>query len=731
MNALRYCLLCTATLLIAAQGLLAQKICATDELVNESLRNNPELQRIRAEIEAEALREDALFRAGRPATDNVIVIPIVFHIMHINGAENVSDAFIQTVVDRLNRDFSKRNADTSLVLPFFQSRIGNARIEFRLAQKDPDGNCTKGITRTFAPGTTAADDQIKLLKHWPTTRYLNAWIVRDIALGGRTNLPPGSFVAGYAYLPGTAPRSPQGYPQSYSVYDGVMVRADNLDDKTLTHEIGHYFNLQHPFVGTVSQDANCSLSDGVADTPPTRGTFSGCNRTVGRCGDSIPNTENFMDYATCSYMFTKGQTNRMRVSALSMVANRVNLSLEANLISTGTNDGYQGLPCVPVAVLNMTDISGCTDNPVTLNGSSYNTSPSDSVRYKWITPGADIDTAMGATVTVTYPTPGRRDVTFIAYTSTGGDTIVKQGLVTITPGNTGLRAPYVEDFNADSIFDQSLNPQVYWTKNNTTAQTNTDNNWTFVNINGFQGSGGLRIRPNRIGGTPGIASISTPMINLNRDSTQILQPNIFLRFSGAARPSDLQPTTRTDVLRMMISRDCGATYTTLRSLSRTTTPSLYNSGVTPISVYVPTSESQWRLWSMPVPAEFTTGQVRVKIEIENGGGGAVYIDDFAISNVRPNQIALRMLQDLGLAVYPNPIDAQSVLAFQAEKEGAYMLQFINSNGQLVATPIVEVTGAGLHQIPMSSLTKGLTKGIYLVRLSQDGSQSLPVKIIVP
>lgn len=134
---------------------------------------------------------------------------------------------------------------------------------------------------------------------------------------------------------------------------------------------------------------------------------------------------------------------------------------------------------------------------------------------------------------------------------------------------------------------------------------------------------------------------------------------------------------------------------------------------------------------MPVPAEFTTGQVRVKIEIENGGGGAVYIDDFAISNVRPNQIALRMLQDLGLAVYPNPIDAQSVLAFQAEKEGAYMLQFINSNGQVVATPMVEVTGAGLHQIPMSSLTKGLAKGIYLVRLSQDGSQSLPVKIIVP
>ena len=82
----------------------------------------------------------------------------------------------------------------------------------------------------------------------------------------------------------------------------------------MTHEVGHYFGLLHPF-GSCQVD-----NDGIPDTPMELSGASGC--PVGR--DSCPSDPgldpiwSFMDYSddACMTHFSPGQRARMRATLL-------------------------------------------------------------------------------------------------------------------------------------------------------------------------------------------------------------------------------------------------------------------------------------------------------------------------------------------------------------------------------------------------------------------------------
>src|SRR5207344_2171906 len=76
--------------------------------------------------------------------ETIYVIPIVFHIIHDYGSENISDDQVRDAVRILNEDFRKMNADTSDIVDAFINVAGDSKIEFRLANKAPDGSCTNG-----------------------------------------------------------------------------------------------------------------------------------------------------------------------------------------------------------------------------------------------------------------------------------------------------------------------------------------------------------------------------------------------------------------------------------------------------------------------------------------------------------------------------------------------------------------------------------------------------------
>lgn len=227
----------------------------------------------------EAMRKDfeklletnrQIIKDSRGRNTEVYTIPIVFHILHEYGSEKISKAQVLRQVEILNRDFNAENADSVDIIPEFQGIFGNAFIKFKLAAFDFAGNCTDGIDYIYSHETNIGDDFSKF-RQWPRDRYLNVWVVKTIARGG---------VAGYALYPSAT--NGNGFFR-----DGIMILQDYVSDngtgsisgsRTLTHEIGHYLGLPHTW-GDSNEPAladNCSIDDGIEDTPTTKGNSGGC-----------------------------------------------------------------------------------------------------------------------------------------------------------------------------------------------------------------------------------------------------------------------------------------------------------------------------------------------------------------------------------------------------------------------------------------------------------------------
>ena len=269
-------------------------------------------------------------------TTAVVKIRIVFHIVlnasqinTLGGATGIR-ARVHSQVDALNRDFSKKNGDTSSVPSAFKPLIGNAEIEFGLPRRKPDGSATEGfeiITTTesgFPMNSLASGAKYSSTggaDTWDPTRYLNVWIV-NITPGGTLGftLPPFSF----------SPGPEDGIVLTYGAF-GVRAGATDyylggIDrGRTLTHEIGHYFNLDHVWGDDGGLcPTNGGSDDGVSDTPPQANYTYNSSHPGGvvpfplldNCTPSGSGIMwmNFMDYVNDAwmYMFTHAQVSRMR-----------------------------------------------------------------------------------------------------------------------------------------------------------------------------------------------------------------------------------------------------------------------------------------------------------------------------------------------------------------------------------------------------------------------------------
>lgn len=246
------------------------KTCGTTK-ADERLRTaNPELAEKEALYNKQMKQMIELKKQLKStSSETVYRIPVVFHILHTNGTENISDAQVNNQVDILNRDFGKLNPDTADIIgntPFDTLSV-NTKIEFRLARIDPDGNCTNGIDRIYSHKAVTGNDAAKL-NPWPRNKYLNIWVVKTMAEAG---------VAGYAYFPSNVDASPN--------IDGIIILSDFIgsvgtgseyNSRALTHEVGHWISLYHPWGGTNNPDVACG-DDAVEDTPVTMGHNLTCS----------------------------------------------------------------------------------------------------------------------------------------------------------------------------------------------------------------------------------------------------------------------------------------------------------------------------------------------------------------------------------------------------------------------------------------------------------------------
>ena len=236
-------------------------------------------------------------------------IPCVVHVItNSSGTEgNITDAQVESGIRILNEDM---NALTGT--PGQNGTV--ARIEFYLAEVDPDGNSTNGITRSA--NTTWFNDSGSYWNTlaWDTNRYCNIYTnTASGALGYVSNFPA---AAGHVGSPGDR------IVILWSTYgeDGPYGPPYDMG-RTLTHEVGHYLGLYHTFQGGCGSGSPPSCytgSDLICDTNPESGPNFSCSGGVpSSCGSPDP-IDNYMDYSddACMEKFTPEQVNRMRCSLI-------------------------------------------------------------------------------------------------------------------------------------------------------------------------------------------------------------------------------------------------------------------------------------------------------------------------------------------------------------------------------------------------------------------------------
>jgi hypothetical protein len=146
--------------------------CGTDEMHQKLFLEHPEYNAgiVNANNRLQQFTHE--FSQNPPMKTGPYIIPVVFHIIHNYGPENINDDQVHDAIRQLNIQYRKLNDDTTDIVQLFKSRAADCGIEFRLAQLDPDGNCTSGITRTVSDLTSIGDHQVKSLIHWPPNKYL-------------------------------------------------------------------------------------------------------------------------------------------------------------------------------------------------------------------------------------------------------------------------------------------------------------------------------------------------------------------------------------------------------------------------------------------------------------------------------------------------------------------------------------------------------------------------------
>jgi hypothetical protein len=149
--------------------IFGQSICGTDEY-NAKIQHRGPLYH---------LRNDSVDLTTQ------YTIPVVVHLLENDSSKApviLQDADIAYIINCLNRDFNLQNADTSILTDTLKALPGDMRITFKLADIDPNGNATNGITRTK---TTVEEfthynngikfDSLGGINAWNTKKYLNIW----------------------------------------------------------------------------------------------------------------------------------------------------------------------------------------------------------------------------------------------------------------------------------------------------------------------------------------------------------------------------------------------------------------------------------------------------------------------------------------------------------------------------------------------------------------------------
>jgi hypothetical protein len=680
-------------LLTLSAHLRAQDRCGTMELLNLRFTKQPSLKIMFDQRELQlkqAIRQRTTGKLQK--TTAAVTIPVVFHIVS-NNQSVITDAQIMAQLDTINRDYAGTNGSSSRVPAHFRSLFGQSGIQFCLAQRTPNNAPSSGIMR-YSTSRSTFDYTNNLVKHaesggadaWDTDRYLNIWIC-DLAGG----------TLGYATFPGDGVPDEQGVVIDFGSLPGGIVTGYN-QGKTLTHELGHYFSLYHIWG---DDNGSCNGTDEIDDTPNQANSTGACPSGIltDNCTPTSPGVmyQNYMDYTSdgCLIMFTKQQVTRMEAAF----------------------DQYRSL---------LRESDACT--PVNLKSKDASlkaiTRPDQRICENTLAPqvvlvnrGVEVLTSVninaviddGTVRTFTWTgslaTFAETTVNLPALTTVEGNHILTistsnpNGVADQDAANDALSVPFIyyEPFDPPVVesFESLFPPRGWdivnedngttWEKTTTAAKTGT----AAVKISNFENEAvGQR------------DYLRTPTVNIaNTDSA-------FVSFQLAAA-TYTNPTAQGnvwDTLQVMISTDCGQTYTNVYKkwgASLVTRTAATRTSFTP-------NANEWRNEQINISNYISQGEVIVAFVNSNGNENNIYLDDINIRTViiNPN------LKEAGFLVTPNPTSGLVSVQFYPHPEGLQSVSIYNVSGEKILEQ--RISGEVSTNVYDFDLSKHAS-GLYIVK----------------
>lgn len=646
--------------------------------------------------------ENSISNHASRDSGTVYRIPVVFHILHQNGPENISDAQIYDQMAILNRDYNKQNADTAVIDSVFKNNIANVGFTFELAKIDPDGRCTNGITRHYTHKTNwNVEDLSDFIYTWPPSQYLNIYIVTKLSINATA----------YSFLPGI------GIPDSADVIVmthkmcGSIGTATVANSRVLTHEVAHWFNVAHTWGSSNSPGVACG-DDDINDTPITKG-FSTCNLSnCNVCDTSIrENVQNYMDYSPCKIMFTNGQATRMKATIASGINGRDNVITETNLQATGLSGT---IPCTTRADFYVTKTTTCEGGSFTFTSlSQFGNSTNNSLQ--WDFTGGIASSLTDSVVTVTYPFPGQYNVSLTATGSNGQHTETRNNAVNVIAGNNGPVLPFTYSFedatlpSGISVFNEQ-GDSIQWKINNTTGANNTSQ---CIYLNNFPDSTNYGNRD----------YFETGYFNLSN----VTAASLSYYYAYAKRY-----TAQADSFWLMYSTDCGGTWSKVISASNIIVMANGSGGLV-TGDFLPT-QAQWK--KVSVPASQLTAinnkpavkfRFFFKADYMVDGSNNIYIDEINLDGTIISGIE-EAAGSIDAAIYPNPSNTTATLQFTAPYTGTATVSVTDLLGRLHQQHTIHTT-AGNEVKQLLNQQNTLPAGIYLVTVATGGIRQCQKLII--
>ncbi|MCE7072674.1 choice-of-anchor J domain-containing protein [Dyadobacter sp. CY327] len=639
----------------------------------------------------QAIRQRNVIGKSLKTTANV-TIPVVFHVVS-NRQSLITDEQILAQLDTINADYAGINGSASRVPSHFRALFGQSGIQFCLAQRTPNETPTTGIER-YPTSRANFDYTTNLVKHaetggataWDTDRYLNIWIC-DLSGG----------TLGYATFPDDGVPDEQGVVIDFGSLPGGNVAGYNAG-KTLTHELGHFFNLYHIWG---DDNGGCNGTDQVDDTPNQGNSTGTCPTGIqtDNCTQTAPGImyQNYMDYTSdnCLIMFTKGQVVRMDES--------FNLSR----LSLASSDA-----CTPLNLKNKdASLKAITRPDQRICANSLTPQVVLENRGKETLTSVNINAVIDNGTVQTFRWTGSL-ATFEETTVNLGalSTVEGNHILTITTSNPNGAADentandeqsltfiYYEPFAAPVVesFESLFPPQGWdivnedagttWEKTTTAAKTGAAS----VKISNF-GNEAIGERD----------YLRSPTVNIaGTDSAYVS-----FQLAAATYTNSTVEGNVWDTLQVMVSTDCGQTYT---SVYKKWGPSLVTRTAATRTAFRPTA-NEWRSEEINITSFINQGEVLIAFVNSNGNENDIFLDDINIRTVTINP----NLKEAGFLVTPNPTSGKVSVQFYPRPEGLRSVSIYNVSGQKIAEQ--QIAGEVSSNVYDFDLTN-YASGLYIVK----------------